>query len=98
MQLELTPQQDEFKRSVEEFARSVVAPRAGTIDESGVFPSDVIAAAAKRGLLGITVGRTWGGLGLDYTSYVVAIEAVARASATVAASLVVHNSLVAELI
>jgi alkylation response protein AidB-like acyl-CoA dehydrogenase len=98
MILELTTEQIAFKRSIEEFAREVVAPRAAAIDETGEFPADVIRAAAGHGLLGVTIPRSWGGLGLDYVSYAVAIEAVARASATVAASLVVHNSLVAELL
>src|SRR5207253_1875128 len=40
----------------------------------------------------------WGGAGRDYVSYALAIEAVARASATVAVSLSVTNSLVAEVI
>jgi alkylation response protein AidB-like acyl-CoA dehydrogenase len=96
--LELTDQQRAFKSQVEEFAASVVAPRAAAIDESGEFPIDVVKGAAGRGLLGVTIPKAWGGLGLDYVSYVVAIEAIANASATVAASLVVHNSLVAELI
>jgi butyryl-CoA dehydrogenase len=96
--LELTDQQRGFQSSVEEFARTVVAPRAAAIDESGEFPLDVIKAAARQGLLGVTVPKAWGGLGLDYVSYIVGIEAVAQASATVAASLVVHNSLVAEVI
>jgi butyryl-CoA dehydrogenase len=96
--LELSDQQQAFQTATEEFARAVVAPRAAAIDESGEFPVDVIKAAAKRGLLGVTIPKPWGGLGLDYVSYAVAIEAIARASATVAASLVVHNSLVAELI
>ena len=56
------------------------------------------AAAAGRGLLGITVPKAWGGGGRDYVSYALAIEAIARASATVAVSLSVTNSLVAELI
>ena len=55
-------------------------------------------AAAAQGLLGVTIPKAWGGAGLDYVSYVLAIEAIARASATVAASLVVTNSLVAELL
>ena len=46
----------------------------------------------------MTIPVEWGGAGLDYVSYALAIEAVAKASATVAASLVVTNSLVAELI
>ena len=47
-------------------------------------------AAAAEGLLGMTVPTQWGGRGLDYVSYALAIEAVAHASATVAVSLVVH--------
>jgi len=98
MFLELTPEQDAFRQSVEQFAREVVAPRAAAIDESGAFPGDVMRAAAGRGLLGVTIPAVWGGGGRDYVSYALAIEAIARASATVAVSLSVTNSLVAELI
>jgi alkylation response protein AidB-like acyl-CoA dehydrogenase len=96
--LELSSEQQAFQASIEHFAREVVAPRAAAIDESGEFPIDVLRAAAGHGLLGATVPAKWGGAGLDYVSYTLAIEAVAYASATVAASLVVHNSLVAELV
>src|SRR5262249_32108527 len=95
---DLTPAQRAFRTSLETFAREVVAPRAAAIDETGEFPSDVIRAAAGQGLTGITIPKQWGGLGLDYVSYALAIEVIAQASATVAVSLVVHNSLVAELL
>jgi len=98
MNLELTPEQESFKQSIGTFAREVVAPRAAAIDEAGEFPIDVIRAAAGRGLLGVTIPPAWGGAGRDYVSYALAIEAVARASATVAVVLSVTNSLVAELI
>ncbi|MGC4082330.1 MAG: acyl-CoA dehydrogenase family protein [Vicinamibacterales bacterium] len=98
MILELTDSQKAFLADVGAFAREVVAPRAAAIDESGVFPLDVMQAAASRGLLGITVPKAWGGLGLDYVSYAVAIEALSRASATVGVSLVVHHSLVADML
>ena len=98
MVLDLTPEQRAFRTSLETFAREAVAPRAAAIDESGEFPIDVIRAAAAKGLTGVTIPRAWGGLGLDYVSYTLAIEALAQASATVAVSLVVHNSLVAELL
>ena len=98
MILDLTPEQQSFRSSVEAFAREAVAPRAAAIDESGEFPLDVIRAAAGRGLTGVTIPKSWGGLGRDHVSYVLAIEALAQASATVAVSLVVHNSLVAELL
>jgi butyryl-CoA dehydrogenase len=98
MVLELTPEQIAFRQSVEQFAREVVAPRAQAIDDSGQFPLDVIRAAGQRGLCGATVPRAAGGLGLDFLSYALAIEAIARASATVAVSLSVTNSLVADVI
>jgi alkylation response protein AidB-like acyl-CoA dehydrogenase len=98
MHLELTAEQTAFRATVERFALETVAPRAAAIDESGDFPLDVIQAAAAHGLLGMTIPRSWGGAGLDYLSYVLAIEAIARSSATVAVALTVTNSLVAELL
>ena len=88
MILDLTLDQQAFASAVDSFARTVVAPRAAAIDEHDEYPIDVIRAAAARGLLGITLPVAWGGLGLDYVSYVLAIEAIARASATVAVSMV----------
>src|SRR6266566_8155287 len=98
MILEVTPDQTSSKESVETFARDVVAQRAAGIDKTGEFPADVMHAAAAAGLCGMTIPKYWGGAGRDYVSYALAIEAIAKASATVAVSLVVTNSLVAELI
>jgi butyryl-CoA dehydrogenase len=98
MILELTPEHKAFQQQVEQFAREIVAQRAAGIDKSGEFPADVMHAAAGQGLLGVTIPKAWGGLGKDYISYALAIEAIARASATVAVSLSVTNSLVAEVI
>jgi butyryl-CoA dehydrogenase len=98
MILELTDDQKAFQSTAEKFAREIVAQRAAGIDKSGEFPSDVITAAAGYGLLGVTIPTAWGGAGRDYVSYALAIEAIAKASATVAVSLSVTNSLVAEVI
>src|SRR5690348_2629247 len=98
MDFELTDDQRRFKEEIEQFAREVIAPRAASIDKSGEYPDDVMHAAARHGLLGVTIPRAWGGAERDYVSYALAIEAIARASATVAVALSVTNSLVAELI
>ncbi len=98
MILDLTPEQRAFRTKVAQFAADVVAPRAAAIDDSGAFPFDVIRQAAAQGLAGVTVPVAWGGAGLDFLSYVLAIEAIARASATVAVSLSVTNSLVADVL
>jgi butyryl-CoA dehydrogenase len=96
MDLELTTEQQRFLAAVEAFAGEQVAPAASTIDEYGAFPRDLVADAAGLGLLGTTLAAEWGGAGRDYVTYALAIEAVARASATLAVVLAVNNSLVAE--
>ena len=98
MLMDLTPEQQAFLATIDTFAREVVAPGAAAIDESGEFPFDELRGAAALGLMGATIPTAWGGAGRDYLTYALAIEAIACASATVAVSLVVHNSLVAELL
>lgn len=98
MQLELTPEQTRFRQAVRDFAATAVAPRAAEIDAADRFPHDLVSEAAARGLLGVTVPEAWGGAGRDYVSYALAVEAVAAASATLGAILVVNNSLVAEVV
>ena len=98
MRIELTPEQAAFERTVRQFAESAVAPCAAGIDASDRFPAELVAEAAALGLLGTTLPAAWGGAGRDYVSYVLAVEAVAAASATLAVILAVNNSLVAEVV
>ena len=98
MQLELTPEQVRFQKTVRDFAATAIAPRALEIDASDRFPHDLVSEAAALGLLGVTVPSAAGGAGRDYVSYALAVEEVAAASATLGAILVVNNSLVAELV
>ncbi|HJR58871.1 MAG TPA: acyl-CoA dehydrogenase family protein [Vicinamibacterales bacterium] len=96
MILEPTDQQKAFRNRISEFAASHVAPRAASIDDEATFPGELVALAAKQGLMGLTIPREWGGAGLDYMSYALAVEELARASAVMAVIVAVHNSLVAE--
>src|SRR6187551_921539 len=96
MHLEPTAEQNSYQLEVAAFASSIVAPRAAAIDESAAFPKDIVGAAAKFGLMGVTIPVEWGGAGRDYVSYALAIEALARASSVVAVIAGVNNSLVAE--
>src|SRR5688572_13826120 len=96
MNLELTSEQAAFLDGVAAFARDEVASQARAIDDTGKYPRDLIRKAASLGLMGVTIPREWGGLGLDYTSYVLAIEVLARASAVVSVIAAVNNSLVVE--
>jgi len=96
MHLELTPAQAVVAAEVEAFARDVVAPAAAGIDETGTFPLALVRQAGSHGYLGMRAPASAGGRGLDHVAYVLAIEAIARASATMAVILAVHNSLVCD--
>lgn len=96
MDLDLNPSQRAFLDDVETFAREKVAPAAAAIDQSAMFPRELVAEASRVGLLGVTVPPAYGGAGQDTVTYALAIERVARASATLAVILVVQNSLVVE--
>jgi len=96
MILEYTDQQKAFQQKVAAFSADKVAPQAAAIDETGAFPRQLVSEAAKLGLMGVTIATEWGGAGLDYVSYVAAIEALARGSAVLAVIAAVNNSLVAE--
>lgn len=96
MHLEFTAAQAAVAAEVEAFARECVAPDAARIDETGEFPLDLVRQAASRGYLGMRAPTSVGGRGLDHVSYALGIEAFARASATMAVILAVHNSLVCD--
>jgi len=96
MDFSLTADQQAFIERAGRFARERVAPVAAAIDADGNYPSALVAEAAELGLMGATIPRDQGGAGADYLSYALAVEAVGRASATLAVILAVNNSLVAE--
>jgi len=98
MHPEPTAEQKAFQERVETFARERVRPAASEIDEGNRFPSDLVIEAGALGLMGVTIPTAWGGAGLDYVSYALAIETLARASATLAVIATVNNSLVAEVL
>ena len=98
MILELTPEQEAFRRATEQFARTRVAPRAAAVDESDEFPAELVREAGALGLSGTTIPREWGGAGRQYVSFALGLETIAYASATLAVILAVNNSLVAEVI
>jgi butyryl-CoA dehydrogenase len=96
MDLELSASQQAFLDSVALFARERVAPAAAAVDETGAFPLGLVRKAFDLGLAGVTVPTELGGGGRDWVSYALAIESLARASATLAVIVAVQNSLVVD--
>jgi len=96
MDFALPPGDRTFLDEVRAFVRDRVTPQAAEIDRTAEYPRRLVGEAAAIGLTGLTLPAEWGGAGRRAILYALAIEALAYGSATVAVSLVVQNSLVAE--
>ena len=89
----LGPEIDMLRRSVGDFSRDRIAPRADEIDRSNTFPRDLWPEMGALGLHGITVDEEFGGSGLGYLAHCVAMEEISRASASVGLSYGAHSNL-----
>lgn len=78
---------------VHDWAQERVSPMATEIDRSNVFPSELWREMGDLGLLGITVPEADGGAGFGYLAHCVAVEEIARASASVSLSYGAHSNL-----
>ena len=85
--LRLTDEQETFRKTVEQFARTVVAPRAEEMDESREFPYDIVRQMGELGLFGLPFPEEYGGMGGDYFTLCLAIEELARVDSSVAITL-----------
>ncbi|WP_300016703.1 isovaleryl-CoA dehydrogenase [uncultured Roseobacter sp.] len=78
---------------VHRWAQDRVKPMAADIDEKNTFPPELWPEMGELGLLGITVDEEFGGAGMSYLAHTVAIEEIARASASVSLSYGAHSNL-----
>ncbi len=78
---------------VHRWAQERVAPMAAEIDRKNDFPKALWGEMGELGLLGITVPEEYGGAGMGYLAHVVAVEEIARASASVSLSYGAHSNL-----
>lgn len=93
MELELDDKHKAFREEVREFAKTVVAPKAKEIDETGKFPWYTWKEMGARGLLGIPFPKKYGGAGLDTLSYAIACEEISRVCGSTGITLAAHVSL-----
>lgn len=89
---ELTEEQALLKESIRELGRTEIAPHAHEWDETERTPREIITKLEELGLFGIRIPEAHGGAGCDFPTYIVAIEEVARWSASLAITIAVHNS------
>jgi alkylation response protein AidB-like acyl-CoA dehydrogenase len=90
---DLTEEQKVLQKTVRDFCARQVIPNARRWDEEERFPSEVIPAMGELGLFGMQVPERYGGPGMKFHDYVVALEEVARADGSLGLTMASHNSL-----
>jgi isovaleryl-CoA dehydrogenase len=93
MNFDLGPEIDALREMVHRWAQDRVKPMAAAIDRTNAFPPELWPELGSLGLLGITVPEEYGGAGMGYLAHTVAIEEIARASASVSLSYGAHSNL-----
>jgi butyryl-CoA dehydrogenase len=91
----LTEQQEQIRDVARSFARKEIAPSAAEWDRTGDVPRQLYRSMANVGLMGMMVDPTWGGAGLDFTSYALAIEEISAADGGISNVMAANNSPVA---
>jgi hypothetical protein len=87
-----TEDQSAIRDAARDFAMAEIDPGAHARDASGEFPRDLLKQLGEMGFLGMTVPEAYGGAGVDFLSYILALEQVAYADASVAVTMSVNNS------
>jgi len=91
---DLSEDQQAVREMVRDFAEREIRPIAMAIDESHDFPAATTRTMGELGLMGMFVPETYGGAGMDYVSYAIAIEELSRVCASHGVIASAHNSLV----
>jgi len=95
MDFQLTDEQRMMQQMVKEFAENEIIPSAARSDESCEFPWETVRKLAELNLLGVVFPPRYGGAGLDYVTYALIIEELARADGSIGIIVASHTSLCA---
>ena len=93
MNFTLTPEQEDIRKLVREFATKSIAPTAAERDEKEFFPRALFDEMGRLGFLGLPYPEEYGGGGMDFVAYAIAVEEISKACASTGIGLSVHVSL-----
>ncbi|WP_435277752.1 acyl-CoA dehydrogenase family protein [Rhodococcus yananensis] len=83
----LPDEYEQLRKSVADFARTVVAPVAAKHDAEHSFPYEVVRGMADMGLFGLPFPEEYGGMGGDYFALCLALEELGKVDQSVAITL-----------
>jgi butyryl-CoA dehydrogenase len=89
----LTDEHHQVREMVREFAENEVRPIAREHDLESKFPWETVKKMGELGLMGAEWSEDLGGAGLDYLSYLIIIEELAKVDASHAITVSAHTTL-----
>ena len=93
MDFALTEEQQMVREMAARFAEAEIRPKAAELDETHSHPADIVKQLGELKMLGIAVPEEYGGGGMDYVSYVLALIEISKACASTGVIMSVNNSL-----
>ena len=89
----LTEDQEQLRKEIREFAAREIAPNVMRWDEASEFPAEVVKQLGRMGLMGVIFPVEYGGAGLGYVDYALAIEELSAVDGSIGIIVAAHNSL-----
>ncbi len=78
MLIDLTPEQEEIVGTIRKFVEAEIIPVASELDHADEYPHAIVEKMKEMGLFGATIPTEYGGIGLDYLTYAMICEELAR--------------------
>ncbi len=92
MNLTFTEEQEMMRGMVRDFAQKEIAKEIPRMEAEDRFPIEIVRKMGELGLMGIPIPESYGGSGMDYMSYIIAIHEISKVSAAAGVILSVHTS------
>jgi alkylation response protein AidB-like acyl-CoA dehydrogenase len=93
MNFDLPEEASTMRQTVREFAEKEIKPKAQELDEQEKFSPEITKKMGDLGLFGVYLPENYGGSGLSYLDYIIAVEEVSRIDGSHGATVAAHNSL-----
>ena len=93
LEILLTEEQRLVRQTARDFSKNVVGPLSRKVDHEHYFPGELIPQLGALGFMGVTLPDEYAGAGLDYVSYALIVEELARYCASTSVIVSAHNSL-----
>ncbi len=93
VEIKLTEDQEMFRKMISDIAKKEFSERAKEIDKTHRFPHENVEILRDCGFMGLTIPEEWGGAGMDYTCYSIAVEEISKICASTGTIFSAHLSL-----